>query len=290
MNHHRLEPLHSLRIAAALAIALLLFHGAAQAQAVESANTPACGSSIAACGCRITTSGTYTVTADLSGAAGDCIAIKANNVVLNINDHSITGPGSGTSTGAGIHVLKSSSGAFIEGGGGPSNITASGWKYGLEVQGKNTISDWVNPNGNVVGIFLDGATGANINDFSADDNSVYGVWIRGGKGNQINCFGSRNNTGTGVYIGCHNDDTRGTGCRGVKPSSGNRIYDFNSEDNGDAGVVIDVGNKGNVLTDLTIVTNAGGVDSIDENPSCGTDRWMDSGFDHFGVTSQSCIS
>src|ERR1035437_24991 len=289
MNHHRLEPRHLLRIAAALAIALLLFHGAAQAQEVESANTPACGSSIAACGCRITTGGTYTVTGDLSGAAGDCIAIKANSVVLNIDKHSITGPGSGTSTGAGIHVLKSSSGAFIEGGGGPSDITASGWKYGLEVQGKNTISDYFNPHGNVVGIFLDGATGANINDFAAEDNSVYGVWIRGGKGNQINCFNSNNNTGTGLYIGCHNDDPRGTRCRGVKPSSGNRIYDFESESNGDAGVVIDVGNQGNVLTDLTIKNNTGGVDSIDKNPSCGTDRWMNNGSDNFGVTSQSCI-
>jgi hypothetical protein len=286
MNHHRLEPLHSLRIAAALAIALLLFHGAAQAQEEESANTTACGWTIAACGCTITKGGLYTVTADLSGAAGDCIAIKANNVILNTNKHKITGPGSGTSTGAGIHVLKSSSGAFIE-----ADSLLSGWKYGLEVQGKNTAMDDSGFEHNVVGVFLDGATGANINDFGAEDNSVYGVWIRGSKDNQVNCFNAQNNTGTGVYIGCHNNDTRGTRCRRVKPSSGNRIYDFDSENNGDAGVVIDVGNKGNVVTDLTIKNNTGGVDSIDENPGCGTDHWMDngSGSSNFGVTSQSCI-
>ena len=141
----------------------------------------------------------------------------------------------------------------------------------------------------MVGVFLNGATGANINDFDADDNSVYGVWIRSGKGNQVNCFGSRNNTKTGVYIGCHADDTRGTTCAGVKPSSGNRIYDFSPQDNGDAGIVIDVGNGGNVVTDISSTGNLGGVDSIDENPSCGTDRWFNSGTDNFGVTSQSCI-
>jgi hypothetical protein len=283
MNHHRLEPRQSLRIAAALAFALLFFHGAA------SAATTACATSIAACGCTITKSGTYTVTAALSASSGDCIDIKASNVILNVQKKGITGPGSGTSTGAGIHVLKSSSGAFIEGGGGPSNITVSGWKYGLEVDGKNTTSDFVNSHGNVVGVFLNGATGANINDFDADDNSVYGVWIRGGKGNQFNCAETDNNTGTGVYVGCHNDDTRGSTCKGVKPSSGNRLYDFSSNDNGDAGVVIDVGNEGNVITDVHITGNLDAADSIDENPNCGTDQWISDGSDDFGVTSQSCI-
>ncbi len=284
MNRHQLEPRQWLRIAAALAIAVLLVHGAARAEDEASAATTACGTSIAACGCTITKSGTYTLTSDLSGTTGDCIAIKASNVILNLDRHLITGPGSGTSTGAGIDVLKSSSGAFIE---AYSNL--SGWKYGLEVQGKNTIVDEGGYKDNVVGVFLDGATGANINDFLAVDNTVYGVWIRGGKGNQVNCFSAESNTKTGVYIGCHNDDTRGTTCAGAKPSSGNRIYDFQSKDNGDAGVVIDVGNEGNLITDAGISSNSGGTDSIDENPSCGTDQWMNGSYDNFGVTNASCI-
>ena len=219
-------------------------------------------------------------------AAGDCIDIKASNVILDVHEYSITGPGPGTSTGAGIDVLKSSSGAFIEGG----EAVLSGWKYGLEVQGKNTISDWVEPDGNVVGIFLDGATGANINNFDTIDNSVYGVWIQGGKGNQVNAFGADSNTGTGVYVGCHDDDTHGTKCKGVKPSSGNRIYNFYSETNGDAGIVIDLGNEGNVITDVHIAGNLGGVDSIDENSNCGTDQWIQERTTTvFGVTSQSYI-
>jgi len=289
MNHHRLESPQWLRVVAALAIALLLFHGGARAEEDASSATTACGTSISACGCTIVKSGTYTVTTALSASSGDCIDIKASNVILNVQGKGITGPGSGTSTGVGIHVLKSSSGAFIEGGGGPSNITVSGWKYGLEVDGKNTISVWVNSKGNVVGIFLNGATGANINDFNSNNNTVYGVWIRGGKGNQVNCSDTSNNTTTGLYIGCHADNTRGTPCPGVKPSSGNRIYDHSTDSNGDAGIVIDVGNNGNLITDFFASGNAGGTDSIDENPSCGTNQWINSGTDHFGVTSQGCI-
>ena len=289
MNHHKLEPRQCLRIAAALTVGLLLFQGAARAEEEASAAITVCATSISACGCTITKAGTYTVTAALSASSGDCIDIKASNVILNVQKKGITGPGSGTSTGVGIHVLKSSSGAFIEGGGGPSNVTISGFKYGLEVDGKNTVSDWVNSHGNVVGVFLNGATGASIDDFSSNDNSVYGLWIRGGKGNSVEDFETNDNTGTGVYVGCHADDTRGTTCPGVKPSSGNRIYDFSSEDNGDAGVVIDVGDEGNALSDLNITGNLGSFDSIDENPSCGTDQWINSGNDHFGVTSQSCI-
>lgn len=284
MNDHQIEPLLCRWVAVALAIAaLLLVHGAA------SAATTACGTSIAACGCTITKSGTYTLTADLSSTqgltgAGDCIDIKASGVILNTAGFSITGPGSGTSTGAGIDVLKSSSGAFIE---AASHL--DDWKYGLEVQGKNTIVDDATYDDNVVGVFLDGATGANINDFGAEDNTVYGVWIRSGKDNQVNDFHAINNTGTGIYIGCHDDDTRGTTCKGVKASSGNRVFDFTSSTNGDAGIVIDLGDGGNVITDLETTGDLGGVDSIDENPGCGTDQWINDGSDNFGKTSGNCI-
>jgi hypothetical protein len=126
----------------------------------QESKTTACTTSIAACGCTIANTGTYTVTADLLStqgvtSAGDCIAIKASSVILNTDEHSITGPGSGTSTGAGIDVLKSSSGAFIE-----ANSDLDDWKYGLEVQGKNTIVDALDEADNVVGVFLNGDQGS----------------------------------------------------------------------------------------------------------------------------------
>jgi hypothetical protein len=54
-------------------------------------------------------------------------------------------------------------------------------------------------------------------------------------------------------------------------------------------MVIDLGNQENLLIGASIGSNTGGVDSIDENPSCGTDQWIDDGSVSFGVTSQSCI-
>ncbi|MGA6970300.1 MAG: hypothetical protein WBY93_01610 [Candidatus Binatus sp.] len=293
MNTRQLEALRSQRIAGALALVLLLLvSGAAQATDSDSAKN-ACSTSITACGCTITKTGTYTVTANLSSTqgltgAGDCIAIKANSVVLVLNGFSITGPGTGSSTGAGIDVLKDAKRDFIEGSTeGGTLVTA--WKYGLEVQGKNTISDDVFTSVNVVGVFLFKAAGANINDFELGGNSVYGIWIKGGKNNQVNCANTGGNE-TGVYIGCHGDDTRGTSCgSGSATSSGNRIYDFGSNDNSDAGIVIDVGNQNNVVTDVGVGGNTGGVDSIDENANCGTNRWVASGGTDFGVTSQACI-
>ena len=229
-----------------------------------------------------------TVTANLSStqgltSAGDCIDIKASNVILNGHNFTITGPGSETSTGAGIDVLKGASGAFID------TSEVIGWKYGLLLQGKNTIVGNVGYANDVGASSSTAPAGTNINEVDAFNNTVYGVWIRGSKDNQINSGQSISNTGTGLYIGCHDDDTRGTTCKGVKPSSGNRIYDFNAQSNGDAGVVIDLGNKGNVVRDVAISDNSGGTDSIDENPSCGTDQWIENGDSTFGVTSQSCI-
>jgi hypothetical protein len=108
MNRHQLEPCR--RIAAALATALLLVHGAARAEEGKSAIT-ACDASISACGCTITKSGTYTLTANLSStqgltATGDCIDIKASNVILNGHNFNIIGPASNLTSGIASHGRK----------------------------------------------------------------------------------------------------------------------------------------------------------------------------------------
>jgi len=110
----------SLTIAVAGALLLIGATHPVQAQDTAAAAVTACPATITACGCTITKTGTYVVTMALDAGQGltglsDCIDIKAKNVVLNVGDHNITGPGIGSSTGAGIHVLRSASGAFIEG-------------------------------------------------------------------------------------------------------------------------------------------------------------------------------
>ena len=280
------------RIAGAFALVMLLVGSAAQAQDAPAAKT-SCNETISSCGCTITATDVYYVTANLSSTqgltgAGDCIAIQASKVILVLNGWVIAGPGTDTSTGAGIDVLPGSNRDVLEGateGGTPVVY----WKYGVEVQGDHTIADEVGPDENVMGFFLLNSTGTNITDFGFGGNSVYGVWIKGGKNNQINA-GDTGGNETGVYVGCHDDDTRGTSCgKGSPTSSGNRIYDLGTGENTDAGIVIDIGNLNNVVTNVGVGPDGGDFDSIDENPNCGTDRWVVSGDTDFGVTNQACI-
>ena len=293
MDHAQLGSMRWRRIAGALVLVMLLLGGSARAAEVAAAKQ-ACGLAITSCGCTITKTNVYSVIADLSStqaltSAGDCIAIQADNVVLALNGHAMVGPGTGSSTGAAIHVLAGAKRDVIEGTGTDSDTEPTGWKYGLEVEGSNTIADEVSPDANLVGIFLLKATGANINDLGLENNSVYGIWIKGGKNNQVNCAYSEVNE-TGVYIGCHDDDTRGTTCgKGSPTSSGNRIYDLGSYENFDAGIVIDVGNLNNVVTNVNFVGNGGDFDSIDENSDCGTNRWVAAGDTRFGEPNQACI-
>src|SRR5271168_65369 len=229
MYRNQLASVRCRRIAGALALVVLLVGGVAHAADAPSATT-SCSTSISSCGCTITSTDVYTLTQDISSTqgltgAGDCIAIKASNVVLVLDGWLIEGPGSGISTGAGIDILKGSNRDVLEGAteGGTAVVD---WKYGVEVQGDHAISDDIDPDENVVGFYLFKTTGSNITDFDFGGNSHYGIWIKGGKNNQVNGGGTGENE-TGVYIGCHDDNTRGTSCGSGSPtSSGNRIYNM----------------------------------------------------------------
>jgi hypothetical protein len=272
---------------------LLFVIGAVPAGAVDSAPAVAvtpCANTISACGCTITSPGTYTVSTALNSGQGltansDCIDIKAKNVILNVADHNITGPGIGNSTGAGIRVLKSASGTFVEGD--DARVTA--WNIGMEIDASSVITDWVQTQNNgQAGTFLNNTKNVNVNDFNTMNNATYGVWIREGSNNQINCSNTNFNGKIGLYVGCHTDGTHGTTCKGFGPSKNNRLFDHSTNDNGDAGIVIDLGNTGNVVGDFTSDSNGGSLDSIDENPGCDSDVWL-SPSGNYGRTNQGCI-
>jgi hypothetical protein len=253
----------------------------------EAAVTP-CSATISACGCTITKTGVYVVNAPINSGQGltglsDCIDIKAKNVVLNVAHNNITGPG--TSTGIGIHLLRSANGAFIEGD--DTHVTA--WNIGMEIDASNVITDWVQTRNNTqAGTFLNNTRNVNVNDFSISGNSIYGVWIREGSNNQINCSNTDGNGKIGLYVGCHDDATHGTKCKGFGPSKNNRLFDHSTDNNGDAGIVIDLGNTGNVIGDFTSSSNGGSFDSIDDNPGCDNDAWLAAG-GNYGTTNQNCI-
>jgi hypothetical protein len=104
----------------------------------------------------ITASGSYQVTADLVPSGTDCIQIKANNVDLNLYNHTISGDFSDRS---GVHIFPGFSGAHVHNltAVSPSqNITSFVW--GIVDQGAGALIENVTANGNDVGINLAGAT------------------------------------------------------------------------------------------------------------------------------------
>jgi hypothetical protein len=262
-----------------------------------------CHSTIASCGCTITKSGFYKITADLLSSQGltkmnGCIDIKASKVTLtagkpvvsfNFQGFNITGPGGGTPTGIGIHILKHSNGDFLE----LADGFVQGWDVGILVEGSNNIVEDFGaagfssevPNG-TAGVEINGGSNNNINDFTVDHNNNYGVWLRAASNNQINCSNTQHNGNIGVYVGCSANGPINAACApAVPPSNNNRIFDHSSSDNSNRGVVIDLGNTGNIVTDVFTGGN-GSIDMLDENPSCDNNLWF---FDRFGTAMPGCI-
>lgn len=274
-------------------------------EAQTDAAVTACVSPIAACGCTITKSGFYLLANDLLSSQGmtaknGCIDIKASKVVLNTakpntggmtnGGFNLTGPGGTTPTGIGIHILKGSNKNFIE---LPSRV--EGWDVGILVEGNSNIVEDFNaarsfsstaiPNG-TAGVEINGGSNNNINDFTVGKNNNYGIWLRGASNNQINCSNTDENGNIGVYVGCSiNGPINGKCSPKVPPSKNNQIYDHSAFNNAKYGVVIDLGNTGNIVTDLNASSN-GTMDLLDENANCDSNRWF---FNSFDTASPECI-
>ena len=292
-------------VVVAMASAAVVFASAPRVRAEDSmanAKVKKCGSTIASCGCTITKPGFYKVTADLLSSQGltamnGCIDIKASKVILtagkpvvsfNFSHFDITGPGGGTPSGIGIHILKHSNGDFIE----LAGSFIQGWDVGLLVEGKsNIVEDFQAakfsggiPNG-TAGVEINGGSNNNINDLSANGNNNYGVWLRAASNNQINCSNTERNGNIGVYVGCSvNGPINGACSPAVPPSNNNRIYDHAAETNS-RGVVIDLGNTGNIVADV-FTSGDSSIDLLDENASCDNNLWF---FDSFGTAMPGCI-
>src|SRR5260370_15402975 len=172
--------------------------------------------SITGCGFVIKKAKRFIVANDLSSSGGgDCVTIAKARAVLDMNSHSITGPGGAGATGAGIHALVSANGAVIEGtNSNGAKITGFGTgilvdasdvaianvellsnaQYGLEINGgsRNAMYDTAAGNdidassGNgTAGVLIQNGVGNSIEDISADHNGKDGVEISGGSNNSL---------------------------------------------------------------------------------------------------------
>jgi len=246
-----------------------------------------CLPAIASCGCTITSSGIYIVTGALFSAQGvtasdDCLDIQAANVKLFLQGNSISGPGSAPapgSTGAGIHLLKSARGAFVEGTGGGFETTStviSGWGDGLKVEGSSGIlEDFICESNIGRGVILSGARNNNISNFGSNNNLI-GIDLQGSSMNQVNFAFLNSNQIDGLHVDGNN--------AGKGPSSkGNFFYNLSISSNG-LGVEVFNGSTGNLLTDITASGN-NTLDFFDENP-CGQNLWT---LNSFATASPGCL-
>lgn len=254
-----------------------------------------CGATISACGCLITASGIYAVSQDLTGTANaDCIRIKAASAVLNLQGHSITGPGA-----IGIHVLRGSANLILEGHG----TSISGFNVGMQIEGSKVVGEhFILSNNASEGmtmikvkqvLFADvtansnGASGVRItaggtngvSQLIANGNGGSGVLIQGSGTNLIGPFTANGNSANGVLITCA--PGKKGGCGAV--SGGNLVYDGTANSNTGNGIEIGPGSKKtNFVGDNSAHSNSG-TDLLDDNANCGVaplgNVWFTNSFD-----------
>jgi len=179
----------------------------------------ACTTSISACGCMITKSGTYTVTDDLASSQGltkdgNCLEVNANHVILDLVGHAIIGTG----TGIGILIRKSAHDTTVQGAdlSEASQAVINSWNIGLEDDADNVVIEKFRqiggnsfvPTGNAGdGVLLKNASGVTVANFIANFNGGTGVDVQGGSNNRIMNCSLISNLGNGVILASSNVNT-----------------------------------------------------------------------------------
>lgn len=264
---------------------------------------PSCTAAIRSCGCIIGQAGLYAVTRDLAGSPNsDCIQIKTASAVLNLQGHSITGPGA-----AGIHVLRGSANLMLEGHG----ASISGFNVGMQIEGSKVVGEHFDLSNNVsegltilkvkqvlladIIANLNGASGVRItsggtngvSELTANSNGGSGVLIQGSSTNLIGPFTANGNSADGVLITCA-PKKKGPGCGAV--SGGNLVYDGAANNNTGSGIEIGPGSKkANFVGDNSAQNNTSGTDLLDDNPGCGGALVGNAWFTNTGAGSPSCV-
>ena len=156
----------------------------------------------------------------------------------------ITGMGGGI----GIHLLKSATGAFIEGLDLGSGTFASVGSFGVGIEDdadgaiiahfdvdgnsgagvllrsvRNSLLSDFSAESNTYGVELSASTLCSIQRVSMYGNSTYGMWLTGSSRNIVNFFYAQDNGVAGIYLGCQ--PSAGPIGGRCKPSSKNHIYD-----------------------------------------------------------------
>lgn len=246
-----------------------------------------CPFSITRCGCTIQKAGLYWVANNLSAfpATADCIRIRAKGSILNLNGADITGPSNGSSTGAGVHVMSSATGSFVEG----LDATLSGWKYGIEDDAGNVLlEDFTTQNNDKAGVLLLQEKNSTVINFVSQKNGGFGVWLAGASVNQIGQGQTLQNELDGVLVGCQSKLGKCTATPGG--SNQNMVFGMTSQNNGQSGVGSGITVQFNSNMNWIERNTGSGNAEFDLNDrhggtSCAKDIW----FANSGSASKNCI-
>jgi hypothetical protein len=240
------------------------------ASAARASSLPVCGPSITDC-CKITGSGTFTVTGALTQTVldADCIDIDAANVNLYTGGFAITGPGK-AATGVGIKITKAAHDANLQlgvlnklGEVGQATIV-SGFGTGIKIKGNRALLYDFDTDSNVGdGVLLIGATHCFLMSFESDGNGGNGLTIKGGSGCQIDDFNTDANTNGVVIKGAKSEFLSDFGAitnnrDGISITAGSRIRmnGFHSDGNSANGILVN-GSTGDFLVDFIANGNSG---------------------------------
>lgn len=237
-----------------------------------------CPPTINACGCTITTPGSYKIGLAINSTqgltpAGACIEVASSFVILDGAKKNITGPGGTTPSGIGVWVHRNFRSDFLEGRGS----VISGWDVGLLIEGRQIFADDFTANTNgTAGVELNNAEDVELTSPTASSNLNYGIWVRRTSSSDITNSKTQNNGNIGLYVGCSDLGPISAGCPGVGPSPGNYIFTGGIAGNTNYGVALDIGAKNSIITNQTLSggTHNSKDDLFDANSSCGTNKWF----------------
>ena len=194
--------------------------------------------------------------------------ISHKGIVVNGANALLVESGSGSNDAVGIQVNASATNFVMVGGGAGSEGGA--------------------------GVELNGVSGAVLSSVESVANKTFGIWLNGASNNILSDFDGSDNGIAGVYLGCNAAGPNGqASCPSTAPSSGNSLigavfptdYSFVNNIAGpnsqSYGVAVGLGSLHN---DFLLISGSDNLvdDALDENPNCGSNRWL---FNDFMSTS-----
>ena len=163
------------------------------------------------------------------------------------------------------------------------------------IQVDATATDFVMVSGEAdgasdAGFKLAGVNGAFLDGAIALGNGKFGIWLLSASYNDFDGFTAESNGIAGVYLGCNPAGPDGTRCPfGTSSSNGNTLIgsvygtvnsfvsNTGSPLNQHFGIAVSLGNLHNHFVRITGTDNMDD-DARDENPNCGSNRWVGDSF------------